>query len=117
MAERERLPGGGIFSAPRCRGSIVCAGVFHFRVRDGNGWVNPALTTGKPILLYHITLFGATVRHARYEKPFPFSLRLTKLLPPTMMWSKTSMSSVLPASTICSVTVTSSGLGAGSPDG
>jgi len=44
-------------------------------------------------------------------------LRLTKLWRPMMMWSRTSMSSVLPASTICCVTLMSSGLGAGSPDG
>ena len=43
----KKLPGGGIFSTPRCQGSIVCAGAFHFRVRDGNGWVRLALTTGK----------------------------------------------------------------------
>ena len=30
---------------PCCQGSIVSAGACHFRVRDGNGWVHPALTT------------------------------------------------------------------------
>ena len=38
-------PGGGLFSAPSCPGSIVSATTFHFRVRDGNGWVHRALTT------------------------------------------------------------------------
>jgi hypothetical protein len=28
-----------------CPRSIVSAGAFHFRVRDGNGWVHPALAT------------------------------------------------------------------------
>ena len=37
--------GGGLFSAPGCPGSIVGAAMFHFRVRDGNGWVRRALTT------------------------------------------------------------------------
>ena len=37
--------GGGIFSTRSCLLSIVCAGVFHFRVRDGNGWFHLALTT------------------------------------------------------------------------
>ena len=38
-------PGGGLFSAPSCPGSIVSAAAFHFRVRDGNGWFHRALTT------------------------------------------------------------------------
>ena len=38
-------PGGGLFSAPGCPGSIVSAATFHFRVRDENGWVRRALTT------------------------------------------------------------------------
>ena len=38
-------PGGGLFSAPGCPGSIVGAAAFHFRVRDGNGWCHRALTT------------------------------------------------------------------------
>ena len=43
-------PGGGLFSAPGCPGSIVGAAAFHFRVRDENGWVHRALTTkGKSI--------------------------------------------------------------------
>jgi hypothetical protein len=28
-----------------CPFSIVCAGVFHYRVRDGNGWFRPAQVT------------------------------------------------------------------------
>src|SRR4030043_1266268 len=28
--------------------SIVCAGAFHFRVRDGNGWFHSAQVTKKP---------------------------------------------------------------------
>ena len=45
--ERRALcsPGGGLFSAPGCPGSIVGATAFHFRVRDGNGWCHRALTT------------------------------------------------------------------------
>ncbi len=39
------LPGSGIFSAEGPPSSIVCAGAFHFRVRDGNGWSDAALTT------------------------------------------------------------------------
>lgn len=38
-------PGGGLFSAPSCPGSIVSAATFHFRVRNENGWVRRALTT------------------------------------------------------------------------
>ena len=38
-------PGGGLFSTPVCTGSIVSAVAFHFRVRNGNGWVHHALTT------------------------------------------------------------------------
>ena len=44
-AELFKCPGGGIFSAEGLPSSIVCAGAFHFRVRDGNGWGNTALTT------------------------------------------------------------------------
>src|SRR5690606_5585347 len=50
-------------------------------------------------------------------KPRPRSLRLTYLWPAMTRWSTTSMSSSLPASTICSVTRTSSGLGVGSLEG
>ena len=28
-----------------CPFSIVCAGAFHYRVRDGNGWFHPAKVT------------------------------------------------------------------------
>jgi len=38
-------PGDGLFSAPSCPGSIVGAGAFHFRVRDGNGWGRAARIT------------------------------------------------------------------------
>src|SRR5438309_576834 len=41
------FPGDGIFSTPSCPGSIVCAGAFHFRVREGNGWFHPAMDTRK----------------------------------------------------------------------
>ena len=39
--------GDGLFSHP-CWGSIVSAGTFHFRVRNGNGWIYPALVTQGP---------------------------------------------------------------------
>ena len=39
----------------RCQSSIVSAGAFHFRVRDGDGWVHPALTTKG---LYHTNSMG-----------------------------------------------------------
>ena len=42
--------GGGIFSAPSHPGSIVSATTFHFRVRNGNGWVRRALTTKADII-------------------------------------------------------------------
>src|SRR5579884_1689346 len=42
---KEGGAGGGLLSAPRCRGSIVGAGALHDRVRDGNGWDHPAQTT------------------------------------------------------------------------
>ena len=38
--------GGGLFSTEACAPSIVSAAAFHFRVRDGNGWVHRALATG-----------------------------------------------------------------------
>lgn len=43
-------PGGGLFSAPGCPGSIVSATTFHFRVRNENGWGRRALTTRKSII-------------------------------------------------------------------
>ena len=40
-----KSPGSGVFSTRGNPLSILCAGAFHFRVRDGNGWFHPALTT------------------------------------------------------------------------
>ena len=37
--------GNGLFSAGGCPPSIVSAAVFHYRVRDGNGWDHRALIT------------------------------------------------------------------------
>jgi hypothetical protein len=45
----EGLPGGDLSFQRVVPASIVGAGVFHCRVRDGNGWDNPALTTRKPL--------------------------------------------------------------------
>ena len=46
--------GSGIFSTKGCPLGIVCAGAFHFRVRNENGWFHPALTTKR--LSYFNTL-------------------------------------------------------------
>jgi hypothetical protein len=43
--KKKNDPGSGLFSAEGCPSSIVGAEAFHFRVRDGNGWGNLALTT------------------------------------------------------------------------
>lgn len=48
----EKAPGSGLFSTPGRPGSIVGAEAFHFRVRDGNGWVPLAMITqnrGEPL--------------------------------------------------------------------
>src|SRR5688500_18969201 len=42
---KEKAPGSGLFSTPSYPGSIVGAEAFHFRVRDGNGWIHLALAT------------------------------------------------------------------------
>ncbi len=52
--KRIKPPGSDIFSQ-RSSPSIVCAEAFHFRVRDGNGWVHLSLTT-KRLLNYSIAL-------------------------------------------------------------
>ncbi len=75
---------------------------------------------GNLLILWHRTR-NRTARGAEYNRshlnPNPRSFRLTKRLRPMTRWSSTSMSSRRPASTIISVTRTSSGLGVGSPLG
>ena len=57
-------PGGGLFSAPSCPGSIVSAATFHFRVRDGNGWVRRALTTRTRIVANSRSMSKRRAAHA-----------------------------------------------------
>ncbi len=45
IGRKRKSPGGGLFSTESFPSSIVGAEAFHFRVRDGNGWVNLALAT------------------------------------------------------------------------
>ena len=56
----------------RRRSSIVSAGAFHFRVRDGNGWVRTAQTAkGLTSIIMHVYeelfkgLLGCTLRRRR----------------------------------------------------
>ena len=43
--DKVKPPGDGIFSTRGRPLSIVCAGAFHCRVRDGNGWDHSAFIT------------------------------------------------------------------------
>ena len=52
----EKAPGSDLFSARGCPPSIVSAEVFHFRVRNGNGWAHLAIATEVPLSItkfYH----------------------------------------------------------------
>src|SRR5581483_7329047 len=68
-------PGTGLFSTGGCPPSIVGAEAFHFRVRDGNGWVHLALSTR------NIRLFGGSSlvvgRWGSPERPIPNGERIT----------------------------------------
>ena len=47
--QRKKAPGSVLFSAEGCPSSIVGAEVFHFRVRNENGWAHLAIATAVPL--------------------------------------------------------------------
>ena len=64
VPQRKKAPGSDLFSAESCPSSIVGAEVFHFRVRNGNGWAHLAIATAVPLSevgFYYDTDGGARV--------------------------------------------------------